>query len=438
MTWTINRRRLIAGSAALAASTALSSQAARAASGQLSVWKFGGTPREVEMWPAQDAAFVAANPNLELKYSYFNGQIRRQKILAGFQTRQLADVIIAFGQDIPEFAGFGMIQPLEGIAGDRIAAWKERIVPEVLGAGMHEGQLYGLPTYVDMSSFLAVNMDALKEAGFDRPPATWSELRQYAKALTKPDRPGIAFPATTAPVDINIFEGIAYANGARIFDEETNKVTLNDQGMIDALQLYADLIADGSTPMGSAMTETNFRDTAQLFAQGRTAMWMGLSWLNTPWETPETLNWSGTPFPRPDTVTGSKAPVAALMDPTAILMVSARTQNPEAAAAYLDFWSQNDQLGLWGANPEFSRIPAGRTAWESPGLAERWPDWVASYNAGTLFQGAEPMPRFIGVSAVEAALGAAIQQVVLGRQSPADALNAATASAQEQINILRG
>lgn len=331
-----------------------------------------------------------------------------------------------------------MIQPLDPIAGDRMAGWADRIVPEVLAAGMHEGQLYGLPTYVDMASFLAVDMDALAEAGFDRPPATWSELREYARALTRPDRPGIAFPATTAPVDINIFEGIAYANGARIFDEETNTVLLNEQGMIDALQLYADLIADGSTPQGNAMTETNFRDTAQLFAQGRSAMWIGLSWLNTPWGTPDTLNWTGAPFPRPDTVTGSRPPVAALMDPTAILMVSARTENPEAAIEYIDFWSQEQQLGLWGANPEFSRIPAGRVAWDSPGLAERWPTWVDSYKAGTLFQGAEPMPRFIGVSVVETALGNAIQQVVLGQQSPAEALNAATASAQEQINILRG
>lgn len=437
MRYGIDRRQFIGGATALAASASFPMRA-RAASGELGVWKFGGTPREVEMWPQRDAAFAAAQPDLTLNYSYFNGQIRRQKILAGFQTRQLADVIIAFGQDIPEFAGFGMIQPLEGIAGDRIAGWKERIVPEVFACGMHEGQLYGLPTYVDMASFLAVDMDALAEAGFDRPPATWSELREYAKALTKPDRPGIAFPATTAPVDINIFEGIAYANGARIFDEETNQVTLNEQGMIAALQLYADLIADGSTPQGSAMTETNFRDTAQLFAQGRAAMWIGLSWLNTPWGTPDTLNWTGMPFPRPDQITGAKEPVAALMDPTAILMVSARTKNPEAAAAYLDFWSQNDQLALWGANPEFSRIPAGRVAWESQGLAERWPSWVESYGAGTLFQGAEPMPRFIGVSVVETALGNAIQQVVLGQQSPADALNAATAAAQEQINVLRG
>ncbi|KUF08681.1 extracellular solute-binding protein [Pseudoponticoccus marisrubri] len=437
MSNSISRRRFLGTTAAVGAATFLPRHA-RAASGEISVWKFGGTPQEVEVWAQRNDAFAEAHPDIELNYSYFNGQIRRQKILAGFQTRRLADVIIAFGQDIPEFAGFGMIQPLDDIAGDRMAGWKDRIVPEVFDSGMHEGKLYALPTYVDMASFLAVNLDALEEAGFDRPPETWSELREYAKAMTKPDRPGIAFPATTAPVDINIFEGLAYANGGRIFDEETGKVTLNDPGVVDALQFYVDLISDGSTPAATSLTETFFRDTAQLFGQGRSAMWIGLSWLNTPWGVNEDVRWTGVPFPRPDAPTGSYEPVSAIMDGTAMLMVSSRAENPEAALDYVDFWSQDKQLEIWGGQPEIARIPAGKAAWDNPELAEAWPNWVKAYDAGTLFQGAAEMPRFIGVSAIESALGTAIQQAVLGQKSPQEALDEATAAAQGQIDLIRG
>ena len=434
----ISRRSFLGTTAAAGTMSLAPFSPAHAASGDVSVWKFGGTPTEVEQWAARNTAFSAAQPDINLDYSYFNGQIRRQKILAGFQTRRLADVIIAFGQDIPEFAGFDMIQPLDDIAADKIDGWKDRLVPEVLASGMHEGKLYGLPTYVDMASFLAVNLDALEEAGFDRPPATWSELREYAKAMTKPDRPGIAFPATTAPVDINIFEGIAYANGGRIFDEETGKVTLNDAGVVDALQLYVDLIADGSTPAATSLTETFFRDTAQLFGQGRSAMWIGLSWLNTPWGVNEDVRWTGVPFPRPDAPSGSFSPVNAIMDPTAILMVSSRAQNPEAAVEYLDFWSQNEQLEIWGGQPEVARIPAGKAAWDNAELAEVWPNWVEAYNAGTLFEGAAPMPRFIGVSSIESALGTALQEAVLGQKTPQQALDDATAAAQAQIDLIRG
>lgn len=434
----ISRRGFLGATTAIGATMLLPVGKARAAAGELSVWKFGGTTQEVEEWAGRNDVFTGANADINLNYSYFNGQIRRQKILAGFQTNRLADVVIAFGQDIPEFAGFGLIQPLDDIAADKIDGWKDRIVPEVLKSGMHEGKLYGVPTYVDMSSFLAINVDAMHEAGYDRPPETWSEVREYAKAMTKPDRPGIAFPVTTAPVDINIFEGIAYANGGRIFDEETGKVTLNGPGTVDALQLYIDLIADGSTPQPTSLTETFFRDTAQLFAQGRTAMWIGLSWLNVPWPVPEELKWVGAPFPRPDAVSGEFPPVNAIMDPTAILMVSSRAKNPEAAVEYIDFWTQNDQLKIWGGSPETARIPAGKAAWNEPGLAEVWPNWVESYNNSTLFAGAEPMPRFIGVSAVESALATALQEAVLGQKTPQEALDDATEAAQKQIDLLRG
>ncbi|NJN05117.1 MAG: hypothetical protein HC814_00160 [Rhodobacteraceae bacterium] len=119
-------------------------------------------------------------------------------------------------------------------------------------------------------------------------------------------------------------------------------------------------------------------------------------------------------------------------------MVSGRTSNPEAAVAYLDFWSQNVQLNNWSGDPEFARIPSGKEAWTKPALAEKWPEWVSSYQAGRMFAGAEPMPRFIGVSAVESALGVALQSVVLGEKSVAEALAEANESAQAQIDILRG
>ncbi len=437
MSNSMSRRRFLGTTAAVGAASMLP-MSAQAAQGSVSVWKFGGTPQEVEQWALRNDAFLAANPDVDLKYSYFNGQIRRQKILAGFQTNRLADVIVAFGQDLPEFVGFGMLQPLDDIAGDKMDGWKERIVPEVLESGMHDGKLYGLPTYVDMASFLAINLDALEEAGFDRPPETWSELREYAKAMTKPDRPGIAFPVTTAPVDINIFEGLVYANGGRIFDEETGKVTLNEPGVVDALQFYLDLIADGSTPAPTSLTETFFRDTAQLFGQGRSAMWIGLSWLNTPWGVSEGVRWTGVPLPRPDTASGRFEPVSAIMDATAMLMVSSRSENPEAAAEYIDFWSQNEQLEIWGGQPEIARIPSGKAAWDNPELEEAWPNWVSAYNAGKLFEGAEPMPRFIGVSAIESALGTAIQQAVLGQKTAQEALDEANKAAQTQIDLIRG
>ena len=126
------------------------------------------------------------------------------------------------------------------------------------------------------------------------------------------------------------------------------------------------------------------------------------------------------------------------MDGTAMLMVSSRSKNPEAAAEYVDFWSQDAQLEVWGGQPEIARIPAGKAAWDNAELKEAWPNWVKAYEADTLFKGGAPMPRFIGVSAIESALGTAIQQAVLGQKTPQEALDEATTAAQGQIDLIRG
>lgn len=434
-----SRRQVLGALGGAAATAALSRPAlAQTARGPLSVWKFGGTPREVEFWPQQNQLFQRARPNIQLNYSYLFGQIRRQRIIAGFQTRRLADVVVAFGQDIPEFVGFNIIQPLDALNRRMVDAWRGRIVPEIWNTGMHEGKVYGLPTYVDMASFLAYNVQAFEEAGLTRPPQNWDELRDYARRLTRPGRPGIAMPVTTAPVDVNIFEGIAYANGGRIYDDRTNRVTFTDPGIVDALKLYRQLVEDGSTPPPASLVETNFRDVAQLFGQGRVAMWMGMSWLNTPWPVEGNIRWAGALFPRPARPTGASPPVSTLLDPTAILMVSSQSRNAAAAMDYLDFWSQDARLDLWNGEPEYSRVPAGRHAWSGPRLQQHWPDWVARYRAGTLFQGAQSLPRFLGVSQVESRLATAMQEAVLGRKPVEQALTEQQTAAQQQIDIIRG
>lgn len=411
-------------------------QAVMAKQVEITVWKFGGAPKETEMWPVKTKEFEEQNPDIKVKYNYFYGQIRVQKILGAFKSKKLPDVIVAFGQDIPDFVGLGIIQPLDDIDAKMTEGWKANIVPGVFETGMYQGKLYALPTYVDMAPFLAVNLDDLEAAGLDSPPKTWSELREYAKKMTRPDRPGITMQATLAPVDINIFEGIAYANGGRFLDEETETIMINTPGFVDALQLYADLVKDGSTPPNLA--EMIFKDGASLFAENKCAMWVGMSWLIRPWypTDPEGLRWISAPFPKPDKATGKYEPAATIMDPTAALMIPSTSKKPEAALRYIDFWAQQEQLNLWDGSVIVSRVPASKEAYKAKSLKELWPQWVEAYEKGELFKGSLPMPRFNGRAECEQYLGKAIQEVVLGQKDPQTALDDAAKKAQELYDLL--
>lgn len=403
----------------------------------IKIWKMGGAPKEVEFWPEANEKFLKQNPDIKIDYDFFYGQIRRQKIIGGFQTKNLADVIVAFGQDIPDFVGLNIIQSLDGIDSSMVNSWKDRIVPEIWDTCVYQDHLYAFPTYTDMGTFLAYNLDALEEAGLEGPPINWTEVKEYAEKLTRPGRPGIALEATLAPVDINIFEGIAYANGGRFLDEENGKIAINGPGFVDALKLYYDLIKGGYT--NKNLTETRFWEGAALFVEKKVAMWVGLSWLITPWygANPEGLRWGGTLFPRPDEPTGKFTPAATIMDPTAALMVTTLSEHPEAALRYVDFWTHPEQLNFWNGSGEICRVPAYKGAYDSPQLEEVWPEWVKSYKAGELFKGSLPMPRFVGLSEAENMLGKAIQTVVLLLKDPQSALDEAAKGAQDLYDILR-
>ncbi len=388
------------------------------------------------MWPAQTAKFEELNPDITVNYNYFYGQIRVQKILGAYKSKKLPDVIVAFGQDLPDFVGLGVIQALDDIDAATTESWKADIIPEVYETGRYQGKMYALPTYVDMAPFLAVNLDALEAAGLDAPPTTWSELREYAKKMTTDDRAGAVLQATLVPVDINIFEGIAYANGARFLDEETETIMINGPGFVDALQLVVDLVNDGSTPSG--LTDIIFKDAAALFAEQEAMMWGGMSWLIRPWypTDPEGLRWAAVPFPRPDTVSGQYEAASTIMDPTAALMIPSTSKQPEAALRYIDFWAQPERLILWDGSTIKSRVPATAAAYKTDSLKQVWPQWVAAYEKGVLFEGSLPMPRFNGRAECEQYLGKAIQEAILGQKTPQEALDDAAKKAQELYDLL--
>ncbi len=94
---------------------------------------------------------------------------------------------------IGEFAENGWIQPIEKFSGDSAITDPnlnlKGFFPLLLDAfGSWGGMTYGLP-FDNYSGLLFYNSCMLKDAGFDKPPATWDELMNtYAPKLTNADK----------------------------------------------------------------------------------------------------------------------------------------------------------------------------------------------------------------------------------------------------------
>ncbi len=99
---------------------------------------------------------------------------------------------------IGEFAESGWIEPISKFQGDAAITDPnlnlKGFFPLLLNAfGTWDGKVYGLP-FDNYSGLLFYNSCMLKDAGFDKPPATWDELKNvYAPKLTHPEKKQYAY-----------------------------------------------------------------------------------------------------------------------------------------------------------------------------------------------------------------------------------------------------
>jgi ABC-type glycerol-3-phosphate transport system substrate-binding protein len=406
-----------AAPAAAAKPTAAPAQAAPAATtpGKLVVWKFGGSNEEVIYFPKWNAEFTKRT-GIQIEYSDNDWSTKREKILAAFQAKKVADILLMDGQSIPDLAALGIISAYDDLDKAFITRNQGNFVPEVWNSTVNKGKFYGPSMYVDMGTFLAYNTQMFKEAGITKAPENWDEVRDAAKKLTRGDVAGITISVATDTNDANTFEGIAYANGGRWLDDSGKKVMINDPGFIDALQLYADLVSDKSVPQG--VTETNFASSGTMFFQSKAAMWASLSYVGafqTGLNAPADFPVATTLFPRQAKPTGFAKPAATILTPTAAVLISASSQQKEAALKYADFWSQPEVQVGWDGSEISGRVPALKLNWETETFKRIHPDWYQLFKAGKMFDGALPMPSFPGLVEAEKALSSAMQNAVLGK-----------------------
>lgn len=155
----------------------------------------------------------------------------------------------------------------------------EQFWPGALKSCMWNGKLYGIPSNNETMAF-AYNKKVFEKAGLDpsAPPATWDDMVKYSKAIKdKTGKAGFGMVAKTNAGNTPFrFMPILWAYGSGALDEaEPNptyqKVLVNNEGGIAALQAYYDMyVRDKSVPT-SALTNTQ-TENGDLFISEQIAM----------------------------------------------------------------------------------------------------------------------------------------------------------------------
>jgi multiple sugar transport system substrate-binding protein len=315
--------------------------------------------------------------------------------------------------------------PPEDVNADITAGYAEGTI----GGASFNGQAWGYPTEVNNYQ-LIYNKAMLEEAGIAAPPATFAELRETAKALTKGSgdsmtQAGIMFLHGWDSGVVHPWTSLLWSNGGQYVAEDYSEVLFNQQPGIDTLQLQADIISDGSALL-SMLEDADFES-------GRVAMTIMANWWGG------TIRASSLPIenvgvaPIPHGEGGSPAAVQYEW----LWGVSNASQNAEAAWAFLKWLNGPRSEGASSPMGDYltsalNAIPGRTSDQEAHGDVLGDP-FVQPFVQALAQSRSEPI--IPGAQEIKTALQTQIETVWFGQQSsPADALNQA---AEEANRILQ-
>jgi len=259
---------------------------------------------------------------------------------------------------------------------------------------VYKGRNFGVP-FSSNATTLFYNEDMFAEVGLKEAPKNWTELRDYAKKLTKEGQRWGFCLSNTAEAGTFTFLPFLWQAGGDI-------PTVGDAASIKALTLWLDLVNDKSTPSEPIGTG----ETYKRFAAGKCAMM-----INGPWQLPNfkndgvTLKWKVAPWP-------SEVQSASILGGENFALGT----GPNVAVAW--------ELLKWMATPKYLKpmvLPGNLP--NRKDMAND-PDWIGNPSIKIFVeQVAIARPRAYGVNypKISVAIQKMIRNVVEGKQTPEQA-----------------
>ncbi|WP_030761731.1 ABC transporter substrate-binding protein [Streptomyces sp. NRRL F-2664] len=438
-----------AARAAVAALTATALLTAATACGGGSTGGAGSNsaPGELTYWASNQGADIAADravlgPELK-KFEERTGiKVKLEvipwpdllgRILAATASGQGPDVLNIGNTWSASLQATGALLPwntenFEAIGG------RDRFVPSAVGSAGAPGQDPAAVPLYSMAYALYYNKKVFRDAGIDKPPATWDELVETGRRISGDGRRGTwALGAEGANLANNIHQVFVLSrqHGGSFFDS-AGRPTFDTPANVAAVKQYVDLMAkDGIIAPGNAEYDKN--QSLQDFASGRTAMVL--------WQSAASSfkahgmkegDWGTAPVPVPaGTAPGADGPQVNSMVAGINLAVFKNTDNLDGALKFVEFMTSDEEQKV--LNKAYGSIPPVKAAQSDPAFAG--PDLTVLRD--TLATSAAPLPQVPQESQFETTVGTAVKELfadaAAGRPVTTESVGARLAKAQQQM-----
>jgi len=328
--------------------------------GNTTVLRFWAMGREAEVVTELLHEFERENPGIRVQVQAIPWSAAHEKLLAAFAADALPDLCQLGNTWIPEFAYLGALTPLQSYVDRSQVVTQSDYFPGIWNTNQIEGQLYGVPWYVD-TRLLFYRKDILRQAGVTRAPRTWQEWREVLAQVQK----AVGEDRYAILLLLNEFEpqlSLVLQGDDPLLRDGDGYGNFSASSFRAALALYADIFAKGWAPR---VSETQIANVWEEFFRGRFAFYLSGPWNIREFRAaaPAALQdqWGTMALP------GPQGPGAGIAGGTS-LVVFQRSQHKQAAWKLIEFLSRPQTQQRFYAL--IGNLPPRRSAWQSAALRD--------------------------------------------------------------------
>ncbi|MCX7176864.1 MAG: ABC transporter substrate-binding protein [Proteobacteria bacterium] len=217
----------------------------------------GGVTKTIDQMASD---FEKENPGIKVKPVYAGTyQESIVKALTAYKSGQPPQLAVLLSTDMFTLIDEDAIVPIDSLATSaEDKKWLGSYYKSFMSNSQTGGKTWGVP-FQRSTIVMYWNKDLFKQAGLnpDQAPATWAEMTDYAKKLTKADASGnvsqwgVKIPSTGFPYWL--FQGLTTPNGALLMNEAGTETYFDKPAVIEALQYWVDLSAKHKVMPGGAI-----------------------------------------------------------------------------------------------------------------------------------------------------------------------------------------
>jgi multiple sugar transport system substrate-binding protein len=366
------------------------------------------------------AEFEADHPGVTVDLEFVSYEALHNKIVtaaaagSGGYDVVLFDVIWS-----AEFAEYGILVDLT----DRISQETiDAVVPGAWTTVMSEGHYYGMPWILD-TKYLFFNRAMMADAGFDAPPTTWSELLDQARVIKEMGT--VEYPIVwswgQAEAMVCDYTTLLSAYGGDFF--EGAEPAFQQDGGLEALRFMTDSLEAGLSNPSS--TESLEEDVRRIFSSGEAAFALNWTYMynlaNDPAESQVAGQVGVAPAPGVEGVSELSA-----MNGSMGLGVTTTSEHPDLAYEYVAYLTSRPVQERYAC----LSLPIWEASYDEPAVVEGQEDLVAvaKQALGAMY----PRPLMIQYPEFSTVLQEQLQNALLGRVTPEEALQATARQVRER------